>query len=120
MKVLFTILAIMSILSQVPHAYWAIDKFNTIPIKWMRQAQNIIFCGIISVGILAFVLAGKHWFALCGAAVEVTINIYYYQTQFTNVDKRKAESKEKKWLAWFLAFLIPISIYCFSLEISGQ
>jgi hypothetical protein len=112
MRWVFITLTILSILSQIPHAYWAIDNFSTIKERWLKVSQNIVFCGIISVGILAFVLIGKHWYALAGAAIEIVINIYYYNSQF---DKRT--SRKKTWLAYFLAFLIPISIFIFSMEI---
>lgn len=120
MKTLFIVLTIMSILSQIPHAYWAIETFSQIKNKTMRVLQNVVFCSIISIGILGFALQGKHLHALIGAIIEIVINIYYYQVSFESADKRKSASKQKTWLAWFLAFLIPFSIFFFSLEIKGE
>lgn len=118
MNTLFITLTIASIFSQVPHAYWAINNYSRIEILWMKRAQNIIFCGIISVGILGFVLIGKHGHALVGAIVEIIINLYYYNNQFSGKGQSKIGQKiAKNWLAYFLAFVIPLMIYVFSKEI---
>ena len=73
---------------------------------------------IISVGILGFVLIGKHEHALIGAGVEIVINLYYYNNQFKGVGRATLKQKlSKEWLAYFLAFLLPLTIYFFSKEI---
>lgn len=110
MKYLFLSLAILSILSQVPHAYWSIERYSRIKQTWLRDLQIWVFCGIISIGIFAYVLIGNHRAALIGAAVEILINLYYYNNQFSNIQ----QPIRKHWLAYFLAFLIPLSIYFFT------
>lgn len=114
MKTLFLILTIGAILGQVPHAYWSLDRYNRINQNWMRVSQNIVFCSLISVGILAFVLIENHTMALIGAFVEVLINVYYYTNQFKNVQS----PFKKHWLAYLLAVLLPLTIYFFSIEFS--
>lgn len=59
MNYLFITLTVASIFSQIPHAYWAINNYSRIEPKRLAIAQNVVFCGIISVGILGFVLIGK-------------------------------------------------------------
>jgi hypothetical protein len=110
MKTLYLILAIAAIVSQIPHAYWSIERYNRINPIWLGRLQNVIFCGIISIGIFAFAYDGKHLYALAGAVVEIAINMYYYANQF----KRLSNPVREHWLAYFLAVLIPITIYVFS------
>ena len=111
-KTIYLILAGACVCSQVPHAYWSINKFSQIEQKWLKVLQNVSFCAIISIGIIIFALDGKHWFALGGAAVEVIINMYYFDNSFK---ERELKTKlEKHWLAYFLAILIPMSIFTFS------
>jgi hypothetical protein len=112
MKTLFLILSILAIFSQVPHAFWSIERYNKVKPEWLALVQNIVFCAIISVGIMAFVLVEKHYYALAGAVVEIVINIYYYSNQFKNIQ----DPIKKHWLAYFLAVLIPITIFVFSYQ----
>ena len=114
MKQMYLILAIAAIVSQIPHAYWSIERYNRVTPLWLGKLQNVIFCGIISVGIFAFAYEGKHWYALGGALVEIEINLYYYNNQFSRVDN----AVSKHWLAYFLGVLIPITIYVFSYHYS--
>ena len=116
---MFESLVTLSILSQIPHAYWAIDRFSLIENKALRISQNAIFCVIISIGILAFAIRGLHWYALGGTVIEIVINIYYIQTGIDQIDKRSSKAKRKNWLGWFLAFLIPFTIFIFSLQIKS-
>jgi hypothetical protein len=112
MNKLWITLSIMAILSQIPHAYWSIDKYSQIEQRWLKISQNIAFCSIISVGILGFVLDGHIFYALGGAIVEIVINFYYYDKQKPRtafLDKFKSD-----WLAYFLAVLIPMTIFIFS------
>lgn len=112
MQTLWITLTIFSILSQIPHAYWSINKFSTIEPRWVKISQNIVFCSIISIGILGCVLEGKDYLALGGAFVEIIINFYYYdETSSVRSFKKRIT---KNWLAYFLAILIPMSIYIFS------
>lgn len=119
MSNLFITLTALAILSQIPHAWWAIARYNKLPVSWMANVQNGVFCGIISVGILGYVLLGKHMYALAGAFVEIAINLYYYNQQFGGKGQSTLSQKiSKNWLAYFLAVLIPMTIYFFSLEIT--
>ena len=117
MKTLWITLTALSILSQIPHAYWSINQFSQIKQKGIKVGQNIAFCGIISVGILGFVLEGLHWFAFGGAVVEIIINFYYYDNQFSQ--RRTLDRITKNWLAYFLAVLMPMSIFIFSSMITN-
>ena len=101
-----------SILSQIPHAYWSIDQFSQIDNKPIKIGQNIVFCSIISIGILGFVLEGRHGLAFGGAIVEIIVNYYYYDNQFKQ--RRWTDRIKANWLAYFLAVLIPMSIFIFS------
>lgn len=107
----------MAIFSQVPHAYWSILRYSQLS-SGLKELQAVIFCMIISVAILGFVLIGKHNHALAGAIVEIAINLYYYNHQFKGKGLSTLKEKvAKHWLAYFLAFLLPLSIYFFSMEI---
>ncbi len=118
MNALWITLTVLAIFSQIPHAYWAITNYSRIQPEAAKILQAICFCGIISVGILGYVLKGNHKYALGGAIVEIIIILYYYNKQFTgkgyaNLWKRVS----RQWLAYFLAFLLPLCIYFFSREI---
>jgi hypothetical protein len=110
LKTLYLILAVAAIASQIPHAYWSIDRYNKVSPLWLGKLQNVLFCGIISVGIFAFAYDGKHLYALGGAVVEILINLYYYSNQF----KQMQDPFKKHWLAYFLGVLLPLTIYVFS------
>lgn len=117
MNVLWITLTVLAIFSQVPHAYWSILRYSQMD-RGVKELQAVVFCMIISVGILGFVLIGKHIHALIGAVVEIIINLYYYNHQFGGKGKATLRQKiSKEWLAYFLAFLLPLSIYFFSKEI---
>ena len=115
MNTLWITLTVLSILSQIPHAYWSIERYSKIDQRWLAISQNIAFCSIISIGILGFVLEGLHLYALGGALVEVIINFYYYNEQKPNT--KFLDKVKKDWLAYFLAVLIPMTIYIFSSQI---
>jgi len=118
MNELWIALTTLSILSQIPHAYWSINQFSQIEQNWLKVSQNIAFCSIISIGILGFVLEGYHWYAFGGAVVDIIINVYYYDNQF---QQRKTWDRLKKnWLAYFLTALIPMSIFIFSSMIKSN
>lgn len=118
MNALWIILTILAIFSQVPHAYWSIMRYSQIEQPAVKVLQAICFCMIISVGILLYVLKGKHDHALYGALVEIIINLYYYNNSFGGRGRAALMDKiRKEWLAYFLAFLLPLCIYFFSKEI---
>lgn len=120
MKTLFIALTIASIFSQVPHAYAVFDSFSKLK-GWLKNAQSIIFCGILSIAIFGFVLIGRTDLALLGAIIEIIINIYYYSMEFWKDGyggKKKIRSTMKfwrqKWISIFFAFLLPVLIFIFS------
>lgn len=118
MNALWITLTVLAIFSQVPHAYWSIMRYSQIEVEAMKVLQAIAFCMIISVGILCYVLIGKHEYALGGAVVEIIVNLYYYNHQFKGKGlKTMREKLAKHWLAYFLALLLPLCIYFFSREI---
>lgn len=103
----------LSIASQLPHALWSIENNSKIKVKWERVAQKWAFCLIISGGVLGFVLEGLHWYALAGSVIDIIINVNYYngrQPHTSFVKKLKKDS-----FLYFLAVLIPMSIFVFSL-----
>jgi len=103
-------IAILSTLSQVFHTYWAIDKFSTL--KRFKNTQSVMFCMIVELMIIGFVLDGKHLFALGGAFVAILINLYYYTHNLTKNHKLKTT-----WIAYVFAVLIPMCIYLSSSQI---
>lgn len=115
MNYLWITLTTLAIISQVPHAYWAIEDFSIIKNQFIRKAQNAAFCVIISLMILGFVLEGLHLAALGGAIVDIVINIYYFQR---GMSAMTAETKRKKWLRHFLAILMPLTVYFCSLMLT--
>lgn len=118
MNAIWITLTVLAIFSQVPHAYWSIMRYSQLRVEAVKALQAMTFCMIISVGILMYVLKGKHTEALIGAVVEIIINLYYYNHQFGGKGRATIRDKvSKEWLAYFLAFLLPLSIYFFSKEI---
>ena len=115
MKTLWITLTVLSIISQIPHAYWSIEQFSIIKNKSIRVLQNAAFCVIISVAIFGFVIEGLHWAAFAGAVVEIVINIYYFQQGMSGMSE---QTRKKKWLRHVLAVLIPMSVYFFSMMIT--
>lgn len=117
MNALWITLTVLAIFSQIPHAYWSITRYSQLK-TGAKELQAICFCMIISVGILLYVLKGKHDYALAGATVEILINLYYYNNSFGGRGRSALWDKiRREWLAYFLAFLLPLSIYFFSKEI---
>ena len=77
-KTLFIALTLVAIGAQVPHAYHAFTENSKLRSKNLRIIQGMLFCGILSVAIFAFVLIEKPMLALLGALIESLINVYYY------------------------------------------
>lgn len=111
MKTFWITIALLSTISQVFHTYWAIEKFSTLK-GWQKTTQSIMFCAIVELMIIGFVLDGNHLFALGGAAVAVMINIYYYTHNFTRNHRFKTT-----WIAYVFSVLIPMCIYFSSAQI---
>ena len=130
---LFLALTIATIVSQLTHTWFVFDSFSRLN-GWLKKAQSIIFCSILSVAIFAFVIIGKEWLALFGAIIEVIINIYYYAMDFFENGIKKGsrtvneiEAKRmrnlaiitfwrKNWIGIFFGLLLPMLIYVFAKE----
>lgn len=118
---LFLTLTVLTIISQTIHTYFVFDSFSRLH-GWLRTSQAVLFCGIISVAILGFVLVLKPKMAMLGAAIEVVINIYYYAIDFfengIRAKVRRSQSVAKfwrqNWIAIFFGILIPVLIYVFA------
>lgn len=127
-------LAIAILFSQTVHTYIVFQSFSIVEDAILRTIQAIMFCGIISVGILYFVLVGKPELALLGALIESIINVYYYSEDFwkngfikrTGDDAKKKHRNDVKtwwrrnWLPMFFSVLLPVMIFIFSEEIRLQ
>jgi len=121
MYTLFLALTISTIISQTIHTWFVFDSFSRLKGS-LKTLQSIIFCGIISVSILAFVLIGKPKLALFGAIIEIIINMYYYAIDFwengIRARVKRAESIatfwRRNWIAIFFGLLIPMLIYVFA------
>ena len=128
---LFLALTIATIVSQTIHTWFVFQSFSRLP-GYLKTFQSVIFCGIISVAILAFVLIGNAALALLGAFVEIVINMYYYAMTFfekgigagsrTNDGKIRRRSIAKfwriNWIAIFFGLLLPMLIYIFAIEMT--
>lgn len=118
---LFLTLTIATIISQTVHTYFVFLSFSRLEGK-IKLFQAIMFCGILSVAILAFVLVGKSKLALLGALIEVIINMYYYAEDFWKKGIRARVKRgisivtfwRKNWVSIFFGILIPILIYVFA------
>lgn len=121
MKTFILSLTIAVIISQTVHVYYVFNSFSRLK-GWLRTFQAVMFCSIISLSILAFVLIGREDLALIGAIVEVIVNLYYYSMDFFENGirarvKRKAAIAtfwRKNWIALFFGVLLPMTIYVFS------
>lgn len=114
MNILWITLTALAIISQVPHAYWAIEDFSIIKNRTIRILQNASFCLIISFMIMGFVLEGLHLAALGGAIVDIVINIYYFQRGMSAMSD---DNRRKKWLRYVLAILMPLTVFFCSMMI---
>jgi hypothetical protein len=124
MRELFIILTIAAIVSQTVHTYFVFNSFSRLK-GWLKLFQSIVFCGIISVAIFAFVIIENPALALLGAFVEVVINMYYYAMDFfENGIRARVHTRESilkfwriNWVAIFFGLLIPMLIYVFALQL---
>lgn len=121
MWTLFLALTIATIISQTIHTWFVFDSFSRLKGS-LKTFQSIIFCGIISISILAFVLIGKPKLAFFGALIEIIINMYYYGMDFwENGIRARVQRKlaivtfwRRNWIAIFFGLLIPMLIYIFA------
>lgn len=118
---LFFILAISTVFSQLAHNYFVFLSFSYLKGS-LRAIQAIIFCGIISVSIVAFVAIGNEKLALLGAFIEIVINFLYYGQEFwaNGFPQRKFMTKSilsywrQNWGKYFFGLLLPMLIYVFA------
>lgn len=118
---LFLSLTIATIISQLIHTWFVFDSFSRLS-GWLKTFQSVIFCGILSVAIFAFVIVGKPKLALLGAFIEIVINVYYYAMDFfeNGIRARVHRSQSiatfwrKNWVAMFFGMLLPVLIYIFA------
>lgn len=118
---LFLSLTIATIISQLTHTWFVFNSFSRLT-GWLKISQSVIFCGILSVAIYAFVIIGKPQLALLGAIIEIVINIYYYAMDFfengIRARVRRIESIltfwRKNWVGIFFGLLLPMLIYVFA------
>ena len=117
MKYFILAFAILSILSQLPHAYWTIKYTSNIEGK-LSIIQNVVFCVIIATSILVLVFMKLHKWALIGALVETLINVYYvhcsYEEKYARANANKSRKKRELIGSYFIGVLIPTCIYIFS------
>lgn len=135
-QILFLSLAIATIISQLIHTWFVFHSFSRLK-GWLKITQSVIFCGILSVAIFAFVIARKEELALLGAIIEIIINIYYYAMDFfengikagSRSEKYKTAKKlrhlsiwkfwRQNWIALFFGILLPLLIYIFAIQFNG-
>ena len=118
---LFLSLTIATIISQLIHTWFVFNSFSRLT-GWLKTFQSMIFCGILSVAIYAFVIIGKPNLALLGAIIEIVINIYYYAMDFFENGIRArvhrlqsiASFWRKNWIGIFFGLLLPVLIYVFA------
>lgn len=121
MYTLFLSLTILTIISQTIHTYFVFNSFSRLD-GWLKVTQAVLFCSIISVAILGFVLVLKPKMALLGALIEIVINIYYYSMDFFENGIRARVHRatsiltfwRKNWISIFFGLLIPLLIYIFA------
>lgn len=119
----FLSLAVLLIISQTIHTYYVFDSFSKLEGK-IKTIQAVLFCSVISLSILAFVLAGNIKLAVFGAVIEAIINAYYYAVEFwkegfkTRAKHTRRDSIvrfwRQNWIAILFGVLLPFFIYVFS------
>lgn len=82
MKPFYLVLAILSILSNVPHTYTVVKYVTKVRPNKLAELQAWVFCGIISLAIMFSVFEGLWIVAIAGCIVEIAINSYYTYTQY--------------------------------------
>lgn len=120
---IFLLLTIATIISQLVHTWYVFNSFSRLT-GWLKTFQSVMFCGILSVAIFAFVIVGKPKLALLGAIIEIIINIYYYAMDFFESGIRaRVHVKDSilkfwriNWIAIFFGLMLPVLIYIFAKE----
>lgn len=122
MKLALICLTVLIIISQAIHTFYVFNAFSRIEDRQIKRLQSIMFCLILSVSILIFVLLKRPNLALFGAVIEWIINVYYYAMDFFKDGIRaRVKRKEsiitywrKNWIAQLFGFIMPLIIYIFS------
>lgn len=132
MKTALLAFAALSILSQIPHAFYVVKIGSNLKEgkiwgrSWLtpKNLQAAIFSIIIANAIMFTVLLGMHWVAAIWAVIEMGINRIYvkHSMEAKHLRRTKAQNGQKKpverfeWIAAnTMAVLIPFCIYAFSL-----
>ncbi len=118
---LFIALTVATIISQLVHTWYVFDSFSRLT-GWLKTFQSIMFCGILSVAIFAFVIIGKPGLALLGAIIEIIINMYYYAMDFfENGIRARVHIRDSvlkfwrvNWIAIFFGLMLPVLIFIFA------
>jgi hypothetical protein len=118
---LFIALTIATIISQTVHSWYVFHSFSRLT-GFIKLFQSVMFCGILSVAIFAFVIIGKPGLALLGAVIEIIINMYYYAMDFfengirARVHVRDSILKfwRQNWIAVFFGLMLPMLIFIFA------
>jgi hypothetical protein len=118
---LFLALTVATIVSQLVHTWFVFHSFSRLT-GWLKTFQSVMFCGILSVAIFAFVIIGKPGLALLGAIIEIIINMYYYAMDFfengirARVHVRDSILKfwRQNWIAVFFGLMLPMLIFIFA------
>lgn len=121
----FVALTAATIISQLVHTWYVFDSFSRLK-GWIKTFQSVIFCGILSVAIFAFVIIEKTELALLGAVIEIIINIYYYAMDFFENGIRQRVHRgqaiatfwRKNWIGMFFGILLPLLIYIFAEQLT--
>ena len=133
MKEVILSFAILSILVNYPHTYWALDYVSQVKEKFTlweslggytispKSIQTYLFCIILSTAILFLVIMELTLVAGAFCVIEIIINSYYvycsYEEKYLrhgsdeNAQKRKFRSL---FGAYSFGILIPVLIYTFS------
>lgn len=118
---LFLALTVATIISQLVHTWYVFDSFSRLT-GWLKTFQSVMFCGILSVAIFAFVIIGKPGLAMLGAIIEIIINMYYYAMDFfENGIRARVHIRDSvlkfwrvNWIAIFFGLMLPVLIFIFA------
>lgn len=123
MKTALLAFATLSILSQIPHAFYVVKIGSNLKDGFYKDTQAAIFSIIIANAIMFTVLLGMHYVAIFWAVIEMVINRIYvkHSMEQRHLRRTKAAGGGKKpierfeWIAAnTMAVLIPFCIYAFS------
>jgi len=138
MKTASLIFEILAILAQMFHNYWIVFYSSGLSNKVEygpedgnqfrksfspKQIQAWVFCGVIDVSIIFALLEGMNWWANTGIAILCIINYLYvynvYEDWLNNKNLIHKVTNRRKVVAYFMATLIPATIYVFAIIYSS-